>query len=74
MGLNKPGLDLMLVSENRLEQVLKHVKKLWPAAVVIDSIQTVMLDIDARPGGVKQVGRSCGVEVTEAAVLLMLLS
>lgn len=59
---NRLGIDekkLLVVTENCLERVLEHTKKAKPAAVVVDSIQTMFTqDVQSSPGTITQVRES----------------
>jgi predicted ATP-dependent serine protease len=49
--------DVRLLVENRVEAIAAAIVQLAPAAVVVDSIQTVALrDLAQRPGSITQVG------------------
>ena len=51
--------DLFLLTETRLESIRSHITSMKPAAVVIDSIQTVTSDrIDSGPGSLSQIRES----------------
>ena len=54
--LGVQGSDLYVLSETSLEALLEAAKKLQPAALVVDSIQTISTDqISSSPGSVSQV-------------------
>ena len=51
--------NLTIVAENSLDRILKHVEKLKPQVLVIDSIQTVYLPhLESAPGSISQVRES----------------
>ena len=51
--------DLLLLTETRLESISNHISSIKPAAVVIDSIQTVTSDqIASGPGSISQIRES----------------
>ncbi|KAF8059367.1 radA [Scenedesmus sp. PABB004] len=53
------GLDVRLLVENRVDAIAAAVAALAPAALVVDSIQTVALrDVPGRPGSITQVRES----------------
>jgi DNA repair protein RadA/Sms len=55
LGLGLRQLQILLLSENRLEAVARVVQELQPLALVIDSIQTVYLEgLSNRPGSITQ--------------------
>ncbi|MBC7189635.1 DNA repair protein RadA, partial [Candidatus Aerophobetes bacterium] len=57
LGINSPLI--YLIAENSLDAVEKHVEKIKPRTLIVDSIQTVYLDeVDSSPGSVSQV-REC---------------
>jgi DNA repair protein RadA/Sms len=57
----KVKANITLLAENSLDQVLKHVQKLKPQVLVVDSIQTVFLpDLESAPGSVSQVRECAG--------------
>ncbi|ADG81135.1 DNA repair protein RadA [Thermincola potens] len=59
--------DLYIVSETSLEGILRHIEKLQPNLVVVDSIQTVFTEeVHAAPGGVSQV-RECTAHLMRLA-------
>jgi len=54
--LNVHGKELYIVAENNIEQIKKHVNKLKPEILIVDSIQTVYApEISSAPGSVSQV-------------------
>lgn len=56
LGLVSRSLDVRLVAENKVERIGAVMAELRPAAVIVDSIQTVLLaDVPSRPGSVTQV-------------------
>ncbi|ACO70521.1 predicted protein, partial [Micromonas commoda] len=65
MGIDPDGV--FLYSATRLENILEAVSRLKPAALVVDSIQTVFLeDATGSPGSVSQV-RECATALLHAA-------
>ena len=59
MGVNAPAL--FILPETSLEKIIIHIQKLKPAAVVIDSIQTIFTAaLESAPGSVSQVRESAG--------------
>jgi DNA repair protein RadA/Sms len=59
LGLDHSGL--LILSETSLEQILKAVQEIQPAAVVVDSIQTVYTEqITSAPGSISQVQEVAG--------------
>ena len=59
MGVHAP--TLFILPETSLEKIIIHIQKLKPAAVVIDSIQTVFTAaLESAPGSVSQVRESAG--------------
>ncbi|MBH0197961.1 MAG: DNA repair protein RadA [Nitrospira sp.] len=59
LGIEHPGL--LILAETSLEQILKAVQELQPAAVVVDSIQTVYTEqITSAPGSISQVQEVAG--------------
>lgn len=59
--LGVTGEQLLVLSENCLEEIIGQIERLLPAAVVIDSIQTVWTrDVESAPGSVSQVRESAG--------------
>lgn len=53
--------DLLVVTENSIERIIDHIKKVKPQVVVVDSIQTVYLsNLESAPGSVSQVRESAG--------------
>src|SRR5918996_5277107 len=67
LGVDAPSLYIL--AETSLEEILKTIQELRPAAVVVDSIQTVYTDqISSAPGSISQVqevaGETMGVSQT----------
>jgi DNA repair protein RadA/Sms len=61
------GENLYLLSETNLISILEQLDELSPAAVIIDSIQTVCLpDLDTLPGSITQV-RECTMKLMQWA-------
>jgi DNA repair protein RadA/Sms len=59
--------NLCLFTETSIERILAEVEKLKPAALIVDSIQTVHTSAnDSMPGSVAQVRDSAGVLMTAA--------
>jgi DNA repair protein RadA/Sms len=59
LGIEHP--NLLILSETSLEEILKAVQEIQPAAVVIDSIQTVYTEqITSAPGSISQVQEVAG--------------
>ena len=59
LGIEHP--DLLILSETSLEKILKTIQELQPAAVVVDSIQTVYTEqITSAPGSISQVQEVAG--------------
>ena len=57
--------DLFLSSENELDGILKHVDRINPVLVIIDSIQTIFNpELDSLPGSPSQI-RDCGQQLLE---------
>lgn len=53
--------DILAVAENALDQIIKHVQKVKPDVLVIDSIQTVYWPhLESAPGSVSQVRECAG--------------
>lgn len=55
LGVDMGRLPLYLATSSNMVEVLGQVAGLRPAALVLDSIQTVMLPMDSAMGSVKQV-------------------
>lgn len=65
MGVNAP--PLLILPETSLERIVAHIQRLKPAAVVVDSIQTVFTSaLESAPGSVSQVRESAGRLMTLA--------
>lgn len=65
LGLD--GADVTLASETDLDAILKTIEETAPAAIVLDSIQTVFRqDLTGSPGSVGQV-RECAAELLRVA-------
>jgi DNA repair protein RadA/Sms len=59
LGIAAP--NLLILSETSLERILDHVKKIKPAVLVIDSIQTIFTStLPSAPGSIAQVRESSG--------------
>ncbi|MGQ0695176.1 MAG: DNA repair protein RadA [Nitrospiraceae bacterium] len=59
LGVEHP--NLLILAETSLEQILKRVQEIRPAAIVIDSIQTVYTEqITSAPGSISQVQEVAG--------------
>jgi DNA repair protein RadA/Sms len=59
--------NIRLFTETSIERILAEVEKLHPAALIVDSIQTVHTSVnDSMPGSVGQVRDSAGVLMTAA--------
>ena len=59
LGIEHPFL--LILAETSLEQILKTIQEIGPAAVVIDSIQTVYTEqITSAPGSISQVQEVAG--------------
>jgi DNA repair protein RadA/Sms len=59
LGVDAPSLYIL--AETSLEEILKTIQELRPAAVVVDSIQTVYTDqISSAPGSISQVQEVAG--------------
>jgi DNA repair protein RadA/Sms len=59
LGVDAPALYIL--AETSLEEILKSIQELQPAAVVVDSIQTVYTDqISSAPGSISQVQEVAG--------------
>lgn len=59
--------ELYLLAENSLEQIFSQVKKLEPALLVVDSIQTIFTAaLESAPGSVSQV-RECAGQLMQVA-------
>ena len=70
MRANRLGQDkgnCLVLCETSLETILDQVKALSPALVIIDSIQTIMLDsLDSSPGTISQV-KECAARILKLA-------
>ncbi|MES4784467.1 MAG: DNA repair protein RadA, partial [Nitrospiraceae bacterium] len=65
LGISHPALYVL--AETSLEEILKTIQELQPAAVVVDSIQTVYTDqITSAPGSISQV-RECASRLQHVA-------
>jgi DNA repair protein RadA/Sms len=59
LGIAAP--HLLILSETSLERILDHVKRIKPAVLVIDSIQTIFTStLPSAPGSIAQVRESSG--------------
>lgn len=59
LGVEDP--NLLILAETSLEQILKAVQEFQPAAVVVDSIQTIYTEqITSAPGSISQVQEVAG--------------
>jgi DNA repair protein RadA/Sms len=59
LGIEHP--NLLILAETSLEQILKSVQEIQPAALVVDSIQTVYTEqITSAPGSISQVQEVAG--------------
>ena len=59
LGIENP--NLLILAETSLEQILKAVQEIQPAAMVVDSIQTVYTEqITSAPGSISQVQEVAG--------------
>ena len=59
LGIEHP--NLLILAETSLEQILKTVQEIQPAAIVVDSIQTVYTEqITSAPGSISQVQEVAG--------------
>ena len=65
LGITAP--NLLVLSETSLERILDQVKKLKPAVLVIDSIQTIFTSsLPSAPGSVAQVRETSGSIIVSA--------
>ncbi|MFQ5667627.1 MAG: DNA repair protein RadA [Candidatus Binatia bacterium] len=67
---------LLVLAETALERIVMHVKKIAPAALAVDSIQTVFTEqLSAAPGSISQVRESAGqlVHLSKASHLATFL-
>jgi len=59
LGIEEP--NLLILAETSLEQILKAVQEIQPAALVVDSIQTVYTEqLTSAPGSISQVQEVAG--------------
>lgn len=59
LGIEQP--NLLILAETSLEQILKAVQEIQPAALVVDSIQTVYTEqLTSAPGSISQVQEVAG--------------
>jgi DNA repair protein RadA/Sms len=59
LGIEQP--NLLILAETSLEQILKSVQEVQPAAIVVDSIQTVYTEqLTSAPGSISQVQEVAG--------------
>jgi DNA repair protein RadA/Sms len=59
LGITAP--NLLILSETSLERILDHVKRIQPAVLVVDSIQTIFTStLPSAPGSIAQVRESSG--------------
>ncbi len=59
MGVDAPSL--FILPETSLEKIVAHIQRLKPAAVVVDSIQTIFTSaLESAPGSVSQVRETAG--------------
>jgi len=59
LGIEHP--NLLILAETSLEQILKAAQEIQPAAMVVDSIQTVYTEqITSAPGSISQVQEVAG--------------
>ncbi|MCS5623196.1 MAG: DNA repair protein RadA [Candidatus Marinimicrobia bacterium] len=65
--INVESKNLHLSSENDLNGILTHIDRIYPALVIIDSIQTILNpDLDSLPGSPSQI-RDCGQKFLEVS-------
>ncbi len=65
--LNALANELFICAENNLERIVKHVEKVEPELLIVDSIQTIYKsDIESAPGSVSQV-RECSAALMRLA-------
>ena len=65
--LNALADELFICAENNLERIVKHVEKVEPELLIVDSIQTIYKsDIESAPGSVSQV-RECSAALMRLA-------
>lgn len=61
--LNALADELYICAENNLERIIRHVEKVEPELLIVDSIQTIYKsDIESAPGSVSQV-RECSASL-----------
>jgi DNA repair protein RadA/Sms len=61
IGRDGAGTRLLVVAETSLERIIAQIKRIKPAAVAIDSIQTVFTErLSSAPGSIGQVRESAG--------------
>jgi DNA repair protein RadA/Sms len=59
LGIAAP--NLLVVSETSLERIIEHIRRIKPAVLVIDSIQTIFTSsVPSAPGSIAQVRESSG--------------
>lgn len=65
--LNALEDELYICAENNLERIIRHVEKVEPELLIVDSIQTIYKsDIESAPGSVSQV-RECSASLMRLA-------
>ena len=65
--LNALADELYICAENNLERIIRHVEKVEPELLIVDSIQTIYKsDIESAPGSVSQV-RECSASLMRLA-------
>ncbi len=65
--LNALADELFICAENNFERIVKHVEKVEPELLIVDSIQTIYKsDIESAPGSVSQV-RECSAGLMRLA-------
>ncbi len=65
--LNALADELYICAENNLERITRHVEKVEPELLIVDSIQTIYKsDIESAPGSVSQV-RECSASLMRLA-------
>ena len=68
IGASSP--NLLVLVEVDLENILRHIREIMPAAVVIDSVQTMYCDLlSSAPGSVGQVREASGRLILQAKKL-----
>lgn len=61
--LNALADELFICAENNLERIIRHVEKIEPELLIVDSIQTIYkTEIESAPGSVSQV-RECSASL-----------